>query len=77
MPHPVQQLGSLIIDYFRWSQLVPMIKIMVFLVSAWCLSIAHALGLLNRQVADTRLSEVGSENIPSIDDHWQNAIIWC
>ena len=24
-PHPLQILGSLIIDYFRWSQLTPMI----------------------------------------------------
>lgn len=53
----------------QWAMTFFGITILVFLLSAWCLSIAHALGLLNRLIADTRLSKVESEYNPSIDDH--------
>jgi len=33
-PHPLQTVGSLVIDYFRWSQLTPMITVWFFSVMA-------------------------------------------
>lgn len=53
----------------QWLLTFSGISILVFLISAWCLSIAHALGLLGRLLVDTRLSKVASENSPSVDDH--------
>jgi len=31
-PHPLQFFGSMLIDYFRWSQLAPMITMWFFAV---------------------------------------------
>lgn len=52
----------------QWATTFSGITILVFLVSAWCLSIAHALGLLNRLIAGTRLNEVQPEFNPKSQD---------
>ena len=53
----------------NWALTFSGITIIVFLTSAWCLSIAHALGLLSRLVTDTRLGEGAPEYGQSLDDH--------
>jgi len=41
----------------RWILTFAGITLIVFLVSGWCLSIAHALGLLSRYVTETRFQK--------------------
>lgn len=70
--NPLKLAIGLLIDYFRWSQLTPMITVWGFgllmltalqawgvlaLVSAWCLTVAHALGRLGRAVEHSGLGE--------------------
>ncbi|MDX2416943.1 MAG: hypothetical protein QNK19_05720 [Xanthomonadales bacterium] len=53
----------------QWVLTFSGITMFVFLTSAWCLSIAHALGLLSRLVTDPRLGQGAPEDSQSIDDH--------
>lgn len=46
----------------QWTLNFAGIAILVFLVSAWCLSIAHALGLLGRSVATLEIGKASPED---------------
>lgn len=45
----------------QWALNFAGIALLVFLVSLWCLSIAHALGILGRSVAGLKIGKVSSE----------------